>query len=71
MNKLPGVRPVGIGETPDRCFEKIMGIVTGDDVKESCGSDQLCSGVEAGIEGSIHAITKTYQETVMMDGVFY
>ena len=45
LNKLPGVWPVGIGETPDRCFEKIMGIVTGDDVKESCGSDQLCSGV--------------------------
>ena len=39
-----------------------MRIVTGDDVKEACGSDQLCSGVEAGIEGSIHAITKNYQE---------
>ena len=28
-NKLSGVRPVGIGESTYRCFEKIMTTVTG------------------------------------------
>ena len=33
LRKLPvGCRPVGIGEAADRCFEKVMGIITGDDV---------------------------------------
>ena len=26
LNKLPGVQPVGIGESADRCFVKIMTI---------------------------------------------
>jgi hypothetical protein len=62
LNKMPGVRPVGIGESADRCFEKIMSIITGSDVMEVCGSDQLCSGVKAGIEGAIHAVSQKFNE---------
>ena len=29
---------------------------------EACGTDQLCSGVKAGIEGAVHTINKTFQE---------
>jgi len=54
LNKLPGVRPVGIGESADRCFKKIMTIITGDEAMEACGSDHLCSGL--GIEGAIQGI---------------
>jgi hypothetical protein len=61
LNKLPGVRPVGIGESPDRCFEKIMSIVTGEDVMEVCGSDQLCSGVKSGIEAAIHGLSQSFE----------
>ena len=39
-----------------------MGLVTEDDVIEACGTDQLCSGVKAGIEGAVHTINKTFQE---------
>ena len=61
LNKLPGVRPVGIGESTDRCFEKIMTTITGEDVMEACGCDQLCLGVKAGIEGAIHGIVKSFK----------
>ena len=39
-----------------------MGLVTKNDAMEACGTDQLCSGVKAGIEGAVHTINKTFQE---------
>ena len=57
FNNDPGVfpikvRPVGIGESLDRCGGKVMNIIKGGDVKDACGSDQLCSGF------IIHFVTK-------------
>jgi hypothetical protein len=55
LEKNPGVRPVGIGETFTRLFSKtILGLTLGEP-KTACGADQLCSGLVAGIEGAIHA----------------
>ena len=53
---------MGIGESADRCFKKIMTIITGDEAMEACGSDQLCSGLKAGIEGVIHGISECFEE---------
>ena len=39
-----------------------MAEVTGSDVVEQCGSDQLCSGIKAGIEAAIHVISKTFDD---------
>jgi hypothetical protein len=41
---------------------KCFALATGADVEDICGTEQLCSGVKAGIEGSIHAITDVFQE---------
>ena len=57
LNKLPGVRPIGVGEVADRFLGKIMAYVTGDDVRNECNNDQLCSGIKGGIEGAIHAVS--------------
>ena len=49
-----------------------MGIITGDEVVEACGSDQLCSGVKGGIEGAVHAISETfYKNTVIKVGTIF
>jgi hypothetical protein len=55
LEKNPGVRPVGIGETWSRLFSKTVLLLTLDEPKAACGADQLCSGLKAGIEGAIHA----------------
>ena len=63
LRKLPaGVRPIGVGELCDRCPDKTMLEVTGDDVKNVCNTDQLCSGIKSGMEGAIHAIRQLYQQ---------
>ena len=56
LNKRPGVRPVGIGETLRRDLTKLVMWAAGDQAKTACGNLQLCAGLEAGIEGATHAV---------------
>ena len=55
LDKSPGIRPVGIGETWRRLLAKCLLRVTGQEAKAACGTEQLAGEVEAGIEGAIHA----------------
>ena len=55
LDKSPGIRPVWIGETWRRLLAKCLLRVSGQEAKTACGTDQLAGGVEAGIEGDIHA----------------
>ena len=36
--------------------------VAGDDIKVVCGSDQLCSGLEVGIEAALHSLNDLFDE---------
>ncbi len=43
-------------ETWRRAFAKCLLKVAGPEAKEACGTDQLCAGLESGIEGGIHTV---------------
>ena len=55
LDKSPGIRPVRISETWHRLLAKCLLRVTGQEAKADCGTEQLAGGVEAEIEGAIHA----------------
>ena len=54
LNKSPGIRPVGIGDTWRRLLAKCLLRVSRQEAKAACGTEHLAGGVEAGIEGAIH-----------------
>ena len=49
LDKRPGVRPVGIGETLRRALAKLVRSAAGDQAKTVCVNLQLCARLEAGI----------------------
>ena len=53
LDKQPGVRPIGIGETLQRILGKAVVDLIGDDLAYAFGSKKLAGGVSCGIDGSI------------------
>ena len=64
LDKRPGVRPVGIGETLRRALAKLLMRAAGEQAKTACGNLQLCEGLKAGIEGDTHAVGQRRVERV-------
>ena len=51
LENCPGVQPIGIGDILRRLLCKTLLIVVGKEATRACGTEQLCSGLETGIEG--------------------
>ena len=60
LDKNPGVRPIGIGDTARRIIAKAAISVLKDDVLDAAGSMQLCVSQMAGVESAIHAARKKF-----------
>ena len=60
LDKNPGVRSVGIGEAIRRLMAKLVHTLTTTQAMEACGSNNLCGGLKAGIEGAIHASKRAF-----------
>ena len=57
LDKQPGVRPLGIGEIWRRVMAKFALKACQEDIKAACGSMNLCTGLEADIEGVLHPVS--------------
>ena len=56
LDKRPGVQPVGIASVWNRAACKLALSSMELNAKAACESKQLCAGLEAGIEGAVHAM---------------
>ncbi|MCY4641269.1 MAG: reverse transcriptase domain-containing protein, partial [Gammaproteobacteria bacterium] len=61
LDKCPGVRPIGVGETVRRIIGKALLTVLKDDIQAVAGPLQLCAGQEAGCEAAIHAMRQVFE----------
>ena len=50
LNKIPGVRPIGIGEVLRRIIGKAIGWTLKTDIQESAGPLQTSTGLKAGAD---------------------
>ncbi len=62
LDKCPGVRPVGIGETIRRIIAKAILHIIGPEIQEAAGPSQLCAGQESGCEAAVHAMQKIFSD---------
>ena len=62
LDKNPGVRPRGVGETVRRIMGKAILFIIEQDILEAAGTLQLCVGQEAGGEVVIHAMRQLFQD---------
>ena len=56
IDKNPGVRPVGVKETLQRLFAKIVLKVKGTEATKACQDDQMFSRLKAGINNAINGV---------------
>ena len=61
LDKNPGVRPIGIGDTARRIIAKALLSLVGPDIQEASGCQQLCGGQIAGIEAAVHATRSAFE----------
>ena len=56
LDKCHGVRLVDVGDMFHRFSCKVLLKITGKEATRACKTDQLCGGLEAGMEGTMHCM---------------
>ena len=57
-----GIRPIGVGEILRRIIGKSVTQTLSEDIQTAAGSIQTCTGLSSGIDASIHAMRKVYEQ---------
>ena len=70
LNKHPGVRPIGIGDTARRIIAKAVLMIVGPDIQEASGCQQMCGGQIAGIEAAVHATRSAFESETCEAALF-
>ena len=60
LDKQPGVRPIGIGETIRRIVNKAIAEALRDNIQEAAGSLKLCAGQLSGCKAAVDAMCKVF-----------
>ena len=60
LDKCPGVRPIGIGETARRLIGRTIARVLNDDIQAAAGPLQLCAGHQSGCESAVHVMQQVF-----------
>ena len=63
LDKKPGVRPIGVGDVPQRIVAKAVLHVIRNDLQLSAGALQTCAGHDAGSEAAIHAMRDIFEDS--------
>ena len=63
LDKCPGVRPIGIGETVRRIIGRATARVLSDDIQAAAGPFQLCAGHQSGCESAVHAMHQVFDSS--------
>ncbi len=61
MNKNPGVRPIGVGDTARRIISKAVLSITRRDIQDTAGCLQLCGGQFARIKAAVYAVRNSFE----------
>ena len=62
LDKNPGVRPIGIGETIRRIISSATTTLLKPELVSATAPTQTCAGIPGGIEASIHAMREMYDD---------
>ena len=65
LDKNPGIRPIGIGETSHQIISKAILFMVKTDILEAAGNLQLCAGQEAGCETAVHAMQSLFHSSTL------
>ena len=72
LDKCPGVRPIGVGETARRIIGRTKARAISEDIQEAAGPLQVCAGHLSGCEAAVSAARKLFvapdtEATILVD----